>query len=171
MTAIENTTDPLRDLMIARPALTLAVAESLTSGHLQAAIGARSGASDFFLGGITAYSIDQKVTHLGVDRDEAEATDAVSENVADQMALGVCRLFGSSLGAATTGYAESSPESGILSPRAFWALARSGDTGSVVARRGFIEMPGLNRVTAQRAVSEKVLSALLEFLGEIRKKQ
>ena len=81
MTAIENTTAPLRDLMIARPALTLAVAESLTSGHLQTAIGARSGASNFFLGGITAYSIDQKVTHLGVDRDEAEATEAVSEKV------------------------------------------------------------------------------------------
>ena len=72
MTAMEHRTDPLRNLMIARPPLTLAVAESLTSGHLQAAIGARSGASDFFLGGITAYSIDQKVTHLGVDRDEAE---------------------------------------------------------------------------------------------------
>lgn len=171
MTAMEHKTDPLRNLMIACPPLTLAVAESLTSGHLQRAIGARSGASDFFLGGITAYSIDQKVTHLGVDRDEAEATDAVSEKVADQMALGVCRLFGSSIGAATTGYAEVSPESGIRSPRAFWALARSGGTGSIVVRRGFIEMPGLDRVTVQRAVSEKVLSALLEFLREVRKIQ
>ena len=171
MTAVKNPPDPLRNLMTAPPALTLAVAESLTSGHLQTAIGAQSGASDFFLGGITAYSIDQKVAHLGVDRDEAEASNAVSERVADQMALGACRLFGSSLGAATTGYAEASPESGIRSPQAFWALARSVDTGSIVVRRGFIEMPGLNRVMVQRAVSEKVLSALLEFLREVREKQ
>lgn len=171
MSQMENTADQLRGLMIACPALTLAVAESLTSGHLQAASGARSGASDFFLGGITAYSIDQKVAHLGVDRDEAEATNAVSEGVADQMALGVCRLFGSHLGLATTGYSEVAPEFGIHSPRAFWALAHSGDAGSVVARRGFIEMPGLNRVTVQRTVSNRVLSALLEYLREVREIQ
>jgi len=167
---LEDTVDALRDLMIVRPAWTLAVAESLTSGRLQTAIGARSGASDFFLGGLTAYTIDQKVTHLGVDRVEADRTNAVSEKVADQMALGVCRLFGSSLGAATTGYAEADRESGIHSPLAFWALAHAGDTGCVVARRGFIEMPGLSRVTVQRTVSEKVLSALLDYLSEVREK-
>jgi len=43
----------LKDLMLRPPRLTLAVAESLTSGRLQARIGAISGASDFFLGGIT----------------------------------------------------------------------------------------------------------------------
>ena len=44
---------------------TLAVAESLTCGHLQALVGSVSGASDFFCGGVTAYNIDQKVRHLG----------------------------------------------------------------------------------------------------------
>ena len=171
MNPLEDTVEALRDLMIVCPVWTLAVAESLTSGHLQAAIGARSGASDFFLGGLTAYTVDQKVTHLGVDREEADRTNAVSEKVADQMALGVCRLFGSTLGIATTGYAEAAPESGIQSPQAFWALAHAGDTGCVIARRGTIEMPGLNRVTVQRSVSEKVLSALLEFLGEVREKR
>jgi nicotinamide-nucleotide amidase len=168
---LEDTVDALRDLMIVRPAWTLAVAESLTSGHLQVAIGARSGASDFFLGGLTAYTIDQKVTHLGVDREEADRTNAVSEKVADQMALGVCRLFGSNFGAATTGYAEASPETGIDSPLAFWALAHLEENGLVLARRGIIEMPGLDRVMVQRTVSEKVLSALLEYLSEVREKQ
>jgi nicotinamide-nucleotide amidase len=168
---MDDAIDALRDLMIARPALTLAVAESLTSGRLQAAIGARSGASDFFLGGLTAYTIDQKVTQLGVDRDEAENSNAISEKVADQMALGVCRLFGSSLGAATTGYAETATEFGIHSPRAFWALAHSGDLGSVVVRRGFIELPGLSRVMVQRTVSDQVMGALLEYLSEVREKQ
>jgi len=171
VTPTEEMVDAIRDLMIVRPAWTLAVAESLTSGRLQAVIGERSGASDFFLGGLTAYTIDQKVTHLGVDREEAGRTNAVSESVADQMALGICRMFGSSLGAATTGYAESAPESGIYSPRAFWALAHAGDAGCVVVRRGYLEMPGLGRVAVQRTVSEEVMSALLEYLREVREKR
>ena len=59
--------------MLRAPRLTLAVAESLTCGHLQAAIGAISGASEFFRGGLTAYTLAQKVRHLGVDRAAADA--------------------------------------------------------------------------------------------------
>jgi len=82
------------------------VAESLTCGRVQARIGQISGASEFFLGGITTYSLDQKVRHLGVDRAGASAVNSVSAAVAEQMARGVCALFGSELGLATTGYAE-----------------------------------------------------------------
>ena len=46
---------------------TIAVAESLTSGHRQALIGSVSGASKVFRGGIIAYMLEQKVRHLGVD--------------------------------------------------------------------------------------------------------
>ena len=73
-----DTGQELKRLMLAPPRLTLAVAESVTCGRLQARIGAISGASEFFLGGITAYTIAQKVRHLGVDRAQAEAVDAVS---------------------------------------------------------------------------------------------
>ena len=58
----------LKALMMAEPRRTLAVAESLTSGRLQSRIGAITGASNFFLGGLTAYSLEQKVVLLGVDR-------------------------------------------------------------------------------------------------------
>ena len=37
--------EDLKPLMLAKPVLTVAVAESLTSGHLQALIGSVSGAS------------------------------------------------------------------------------------------------------------------------------
>ena len=78
----------LKALMLREPRLTLAVAESLTCGRLQARIGAISGASDFFLGGVTAYSLDQKVRHLGVNRAGAAAVNSVSGAVAEQMARG-----------------------------------------------------------------------------------
>lgn len=68
--------------------LTLAVAESLTGGTLQARITANHGVSSHFLGGITAYHIDQKVKHLGVDREHAQKVNCVSQEVANQMALG-----------------------------------------------------------------------------------
>lgn len=161
--------DQLRPLLLGPPRLSLAVAESLTSGMLQAAIGARAGASDFFEGGVTTYSIDQKVAHLGVDREEAERCAAVSAKVAGQMAVGVCRLFGSVVGLSTTGYAEADPGSGIVMPCAFWAIAhvRPGTEG--VVRQGFVEKPGLNRVAVQEAVTEDVLRALLEYLAGFRK--
>lgn len=66
--------------------LTLATAESVTVGHLQASIAGVSGASSFFQGGITAYTVDQKVQLLGIDRRHADEVDCVSERVAAEMA-------------------------------------------------------------------------------------
>ncbi|MBE2213671.1 MAG: CinA family protein [Opitutaceae bacterium] len=151
----------LRVLFLGPPRRTLAVAESLTCGRVQAAIGAISGASEFFLGGITAYTIDQKVRHLGVDRAAAEACEAVSPAIAGQMALGACRLFGSDLAVATTGYAEPAPARGITHPLAYWAIAHAG----VVVREGRVERPGLARVAMQDAVAAEVLAALVEVVS------
>ena len=83
----------------------LAVAESITGGRIQSLVTAVSGASDVFVGGVTTYTIDQKVAHLGVEREVAIECDAVSEQVAHEMALGVCAMFGCACGVATTGYA------------------------------------------------------------------
>jgi len=158
----------LKPLLLRPPRLTLAVAESLTCGHLQAAIGAISGASDFFLGGLTAYSIAQKVRHLGVDRAAAEAVNAVSAEVAEQMARGACALFGSDLALATTGYAEPAPERGVTAPVAFWALAHRRADNSVGLRHGAIEQPGAARTAMQAAVTAAALAALLGYLRELR---
>ena len=73
-----NAAAELKPLLLASPKLTLAAAESLTCGRVQAAIGSVSGASEYFLGGITAYSLDQKVRHLGVERAAAARVNSVS---------------------------------------------------------------------------------------------
>ena len=77
----------LKPLLLGPPPLTLAVAESLTAGHVQARIAAVSGASAYFLGGVTAYALAQKVALLGVDRAAAERVNCVSADVARQTAL------------------------------------------------------------------------------------
>jgi nicotinamide-nucleotide amidase len=92
--------------------LKLAVAESVTAGFMQAAFASAEQASEFFEGGITAYNIDQKVRHLGIDRKKGEQCNCVSAETASQMAAGVIKMFESDYGISVTGYATPVPESG-----------------------------------------------------------
>jgi PncC family amidohydrolase len=92
---------------------TIAVAESVTSGHLQAAFSLAPDASRFFQGGITAYNIGQKCRHLLVEPTHALECDCVSERVAVDMATAVAGLFSSDYGIGITGYATTKPEAGI----------------------------------------------------------
>lgn len=140
----------------------LAVAESLTGGRLQARITEISGASEFFLGGVTAYALEQKAVLLGVDREHAAAVNCVSARVAEEMARGVCRLFGADLGVATTGYAEPSPGQGVTAPLAWIAIAHR----SVVWRVWRLECPGASRAEAQARVAAAAYEGLIACLRE-----
>lgn len=102
---------------------TLAVAESVTSGHLQAAFSLANGATQFFHGGITAYNLGQKSRHLQVDPILAESCNCVSDKVTESMALGALNLFSSTWSIAVTGYAAPIPEIGITELFAFVSIA------------------------------------------------
>jgi nicotinamide-nucleotide amidase len=158
----------LKDLMLRKPRLTLATAESLTCGRVQARIGTISGASDFFAGGITAYSLEQKVRHLGVQREAAARTNSVSAAVAEQMACGACVLFGADVAVATTGYAEPSAEWAVAEPFAWWAVAQRAAGGACRTRSGRVDCPGASRTEAQERVADAAVDALLAWLEEIR---
>ncbi|MCX5949884.1 MAG: competence/damage-inducible protein A [Cyanobacteria bacterium] len=84
---------------------TLAVAESCSGGGLGAALVAVPGASDVFLGGVIAYANAVKQGLLGVDPQDLERWGAVSDPVAEAMALGAQRLTGSDWALAITGVA------------------------------------------------------------------
>ncbi|MBL1221097.1 nicotinamide-nucleotide amidohydrolase family protein [Chryseobacterium sp. L7] len=83
---------------------TISIAESVTSGCLQLAFSQMPNASLFYNGGITAYTLPQKVKLLNVEQEEAEECDCVSENIAETMALNVAKIFDSDWSIATTGY-------------------------------------------------------------------
>ena len=159
----------LKPLLLGEPRWTLAVAESLTCGRVQARIGVVSGASEYFLGGVTAYSLDQKVKLLGVDRAAAAQVNSVSAAVAEQMARGACKLFGADFAAATTGYAEPNAEWKVAQPFAWWAVARRAGEKFVV-RSGRVECPAASRVEAQERVAEVVIAALVALVREARGK-
>ena len=158
----------LKDLMLGSPRLSLGIAESLTCGHVQARVGAISGSSEFFRGGITAYTVDQKVKHLGVNRAAAQRVYAVSVEIAAQMARGACALFDSDLGIATTGYSEPAPKKGIEEPFAWWALVHVRRRRTVMLRTGRVECPGEARLHVQAIVADAILAELTGYLRELR---
>jgi PncC family amidohydrolase len=103
--------DELKDALVQKNQ-TLAIAESVTSGLLQAVCSAATEAASFFQGGITTYNLGQKVLHLGVEPIHAEQCNCVSPQTAAEMALGVAELFRSDWGVAITGYASPMPDAG-----------------------------------------------------------
>ncbi len=90
---------------------TIAVAESVTAGLLQSAMASCEQASRFFQGGITVYNLGQKCRHLDIDPIHGMDCNCVSEKVAREMAVNVCKLFTSNWGIGITGYATPVPES------------------------------------------------------------
>lgn len=107
--------------------LTLAVAESVTSGHLQAALSCAVDASKFFQGGMTVYNIGQKSRQLLVEPIHAIACDCVSNTVSETLALNICKTFLSNVGVGITGYAAPVPEKGITELYAWYAIAIKGE--------------------------------------------
>lgn len=78
--------------------LTVATAESLTSGALANALGAGHDASDWFRGGVVAYAEGVKRELLGVT-----AESVTSAQCARELATGVARLLGADAAVAVTG--------------------------------------------------------------------
>jgi nicotinamide-nucleotide amidase len=83
----------------------VSVAESCTAGLLAARLASRPGASRYFSGGVVSYSNRAKEELLGVDPAELAEFGAVSDQVAESMAVGVRRSFGTSIGVGITGVA------------------------------------------------------------------
>jgi len=85
--------------------LTVAVAESVTGGMIGSLITDQPGSSNYFTGGVIAYSNEVKRDQLGVGPSLLENAGAVSREVGEAMAEGVRLKLGTSLGVAVTGIA------------------------------------------------------------------
>lgn len=84
---------------------TLATAESCTGGLIGHLISEIAGSSEYYLGGMVAYSNDVKHRLLGVPHDILNTAGAVSEATARAMAQGVREHIRADVGVATTGIA------------------------------------------------------------------
>ena len=96
--------------LLKRNGSTIAVAESCTGGLIGHRLTDVPGSSAYLLGDVVAYSNAVKVSVLGVRPETLDHRGAVSTEVAAEMAEGVRKLVGATLGLATTGIA--GPEGG-----------------------------------------------------------
>jgi nicotinamide-nucleotide amidase len=147
--------------ILVKKQLTLAVAESVTAGHIQAALSAATDASFFFQGGITAYNAGQKTRHLRVEPIHALKDDCVSLEVGNQMAISVNDLFLSYYGIAITGYATTIPEKDIMELYAFFSIA-AGDK-IILSRK--IESNFTNSIEVQIDYTNQVLESFHAILS------
>jgi PncC family amidohydrolase len=85
--------------------LTISLAESCTGGLIAHRITNVPGSSDYFLGGVVAYSYDAKERILEVRHNTLYGFGAVSEETAREMARGARHLFDSDIALAATGIA------------------------------------------------------------------
>lgn len=101
---------------------TVATAESVTAGQLQFLLSQIKNASDNFKGGLTAYTLEEKINLLGINEEEAKSCDCVSPEIAQDMALQASHLFNSEYGIGVTGYATPVEESNFTL-YAYFAIA------------------------------------------------
>jgi nicotinamide-nucleotide amidase len=107
----------------------LAVAESLTGGLLASAFARASGSSEWFRGGIVAYSSAVKYDLLDVPDGPV-----VSEAAAVAMARGASRLLGADVAVAVTGVGGPDPQDGEP-PGTVWAAIWPDHLGGSVLLR------------------------------------
>ena len=84
---------------------TIGTAESCTGGRISEAIIAIPGSSNYYKGGVVAYTDEVKEKLLGVSHEVLEEKSAVSEEVAREMVLGTIKTIGVDFAIASTGVA------------------------------------------------------------------
>ena len=84
---------------------TVAIAESCTGGLMAGRLTDRAGSSEYFAGGVVAYSNEAKIALVGVDPAVIERVGAVSTEVAEALADGAIARFGAGIGIGITGIA------------------------------------------------------------------
>ena len=85
--------------------LSLSTAESCTGGGVAAAITSVAGSSEYFMGGIVAYSNDVKDSLLHVSSETLEKYGAVSRETVMEMAAGAMNTLKTDCAIATSGIA------------------------------------------------------------------
>ncbi len=136
--------------------ITIATAESCTGGMVSAALTDIAGSSAIFDRGFVTYTNAAKMELLNVQSKSLDQHGAVSEQVAQEMALGALAHSNASLSVAITGIA--GPGGSDLKPegRVCFAVAQSGN----IVTTQTIEFGALGRDRVRQAARDHALSLL-----------
>ena len=138
---------------------TLSLAESCTGGLISSRITDLSGSSDYFLGGVTAYSNNAKMSVLDVPGNVIKKNGAVSREVAKAMAEGAKARMNSDFSASVTGVA--GPSGGSVKKPVGLAFIAFSDGKKTRTKK--LQYKG-DRVTLKEKFSNAVLKLILENL-------
>ncbi len=140
----------------------VAVAESCTGGLVAKALTDRPGASDYFAGGVVAYSDEAKRELLGVDASLIADHGAISPEVAAAMADGALRSFDADVACSVTGVA--GPDGGTKDKPVGYVCfcVKSAADGRSIARDPVI--PGNDRATIRERSATVALHLLRRLL-------
>lgn len=140
---------------------TLALGESCTGGLIAHRITEVPGSSEYFLGGVVAYSNPIKESLLQVQHETLEAVGAVSEETAQEMARGAREVMGAAVGVSVTGIA--GPGGAAKGkPVGLTFISVSTPDGEWVERHVFEG----DRHANKQASAESALKLLLQVLSE-----
>ena len=140
---------------------TLALGESCTGGLIAHRITEVPGSSEYFLGGVVAYSNPVKERLLGVKSETLEAVGAVSEETALEMARGARAAIGSTVGLAVTCIA--GPGGGTEEkPVGLTFIAATTPEGERAERHVFQG----DRHSIKESAADAALKLVLEAVGE-----
>lgn len=136
---------------------TVATAESLTGGHLAAAIAAAPDASRWYRGGVVAYHAEVKYRLLEVPRGPV-----VTAESAESMARSACSLLGADCAVSLTGVGGPEDVEGEP-PGTVYLAVYSGDGASSVSHHRFEGEP----ISVMGQAIEAALEALTERIAEL----
>jgi len=111
---------------------TVAVAESCTGGNIAHFFTMNPGSSEYFKGGVVAYSNELKVRLLGIDPKMIFEQGAVSKEVVEAMAVGARSVLGTDYAIATSGIA--GPDGGTPEKPVGTVWIAVADSDSVVSK-------------------------------------
>ena len=136
----------------------LVTAESCTGGWIAKVVTDIPGSSNWFLGGVVAYSNTLKQSLLGVLPSTLAAHGAVSEATAREMAIGALETLGGQLAVAVTGIAGpdgAQPGKPVGTVWFGWAWRADGAIETRVAMETFSgDREAVRRQTVARALDE-----------------
>ncbi|MCD6448113.1 MAG: CinA family protein [Thermoplasmata archaeon] len=139
--------------------LWVATAESCTGGLIAHKLTNIPGSSEYFKGGIVAYSNEVKMKVLGVKEETLKKYGAVSEQTAKEMANGVRNLLGVDVAIATTGIA--GPGGGTATKPVGLVYAGIATPEGVKAKRFLFQG---DRLENKENFAKAALGMLLEYL-------
>jgi nicotinamide-nucleotide amidase len=150
--------------LLVRHCWTLAVAESVSGGHLASRLVRVPGASSWFSGGLVTYTAEAKTGLAGVAPETIERHSPVSEEVAAALASGARERLGADVGVGVVGVAGPASQGGRPVGTLCIAVALPGEAPS--ART--LTLPGRGREELQEWAATVALDQLRRRLAESR---